>query len=307
MKPLIYLSPTSYMEWNHCAAKFVTKRLMGYPRRQDTQGKPAAMGCAFDAFIKRWLASRKPELTNRPDLSMESLVEQISRQEDREQIIDSARSVAIKYTELNLGNQLFKENLYDLELDIFHMMGDVRLFGKLDAACNPDYVDYCPGWDGEKVALDWKVRGYGSKSKYSPTPGYKEYVTFDGKRKPFHVKNSSPLEDLNDRWAIQLSFYAWMLNGLEEPTKNMPVAIDEITYCPAGIVFTQIRTYISLAYQKMLFASVKKAWRDIQNLTKRPPASPNAWKCNQFNQQCEVAHLCPEFQQGKEHPLAVIR
>jgi hypothetical protein len=312
MKPLHYFSPTSFMEWKHCAAKFVTKRLMGYPKRESEQGKPAAAGCAFDCFIKRWLATRI-DLQDRPDLSMEALVAQITREEDRESILDAGRSLAIKYVELGFGNRLLDEGLYDLETDIFHLMDgpegypELRLFGKLDSVLKPKgELAYCDNWD-VFVPHDWKIRGYGSKQGYSPTPGYSTYLTWDGKVKSAHKKAIMPIDELHGRWGIQLTMYAWMLNNVRVPDRDLPIAIDEITYGNESIVFSQIRTYTSLEYQQRLYAELLDAWKKVHEIKGRPMAEPNSYKCNQFNMLCEVAVHCPEYEQMLNHPLGVIR
>ena len=312
MKPLIYFSPTSFMEWQHCKAKFVDKRLMGRVKIESEQGKPAAMGCAFDCFIKRWLA-KKLGIINRPDLEMEALSAQITRQEDREEIIEAGRNLAIKYVELSLGDNLLRGGLCDLETDIFHLMQapegcpEVRLFGKLDAALKTDSgSEYGVDTSGIIIPHDWKVRGYGSVHGYSPTPGYSFYLTWNGKTKAAHNKNICPIHELHERWAIQLTIYAWMLNNVYYPTRDLPVAIDEITYGNNSIVFSQIRTFTSIEYQLNLFNQIQEAWKEVQTMKERPPAEPNKYKCNQFNILCEVAVHCPEYEYMLNHPLGVI-
>lgn len=298
IKPLHYFSPSSFMEYRDCPNKFFLKRLCGFPKEeQESVGVPAVLGTAFDAFVKRWIAKRLG-IEDRPDLLHETLIGQV-KHERREEILDAARNLAVKYVELEFPQRLIEEEITDVERDEFHLMNlhpdflgkmdrnnqpipELRLFGKLDGVIK------------DTVPFDWKVRGYQSKTGASPTPGYRVYVTNDGKSFDAHVKNGMPIHELHPRWATQLTIYAWMLNRDRIPQENRDVAIDEICYGANNIKFCQIRTHTSLEYQQQLWREMSEAWVAVHQTTELPTAQPG-YKCKAFGQLCEVAYFCDEY------------
>jgi hypothetical protein len=307
MKPIQYLSPSSFMEYNTCSWKFINKRLMGRPKALDTQGIPAAMGCAFDVYMKRYLA-RQLKIDNRPDLEINTLLSSVSIPDTslREEILEQGKSLAMKYIDLGFTKRLLSEGLSDVEVDKFltmplhpdfshmvdrdgHLIPDLRLFGKLDCVITQENL---------LIPHDFKIRGYKSKSGYSPTPGYKMYITSDGKTKEYHTKHECPIDELNERWAIQLTIYAWMLNHVQRPGENLPLAIDEITFGRNNIVFSQIRSFTSVEYQKALWRDLSECWVTCHQVTEEemPIAMPTNYKCNMFNIPCELQAICEEYQ-----------
>lgn len=307
-KPIQYLSPSSYMEYETCPAKFCTKRLCGFPRTEGEQGVPAALGSAFDMYVKRWIGHKlglvdAEDKMTRPDLTLYALDKQISVDIDRkEEIKQAAQNISSLYIKLQFAKRLMDEGINDVEIDSYHIMDlhpeftgpPIRLFGKLDGSI------------AGIVPFDWKVRGYGSKNGYSPTPGYRVYVTSDGRSMEAHYKQRAPIHELNDRWGIQLTMYSWMLNKLRHPVKEMDVAIDEVTYGKSNIVFTQIRTITTLDYQMQLWYNISKAWVELNNMKHVPIALPGH-QCFMYNLLCEVAHLCPEYVQLKEFEYSQIK
>lgn len=314
MKAIHYLSPSSFEEWLTCKTKFVRKRLMGYPKGADTQGIPAAMGCAFDFYVKRnigyklGLVNIDDDSKTRPDLQQTTLIKEITNDEVRAEIMIAAQELASRYIKLGLRDRLMNEQVVDIETDRFHIMPsgkegipDLRLYGKLDSViAHPADVEIdalCPH--------DWKIRGYGSKTGYSPTPGYRNYLTHTGETKEIHIKCRSPIHELHEKWARQLTIYAWMINNITDPYCDLPVAIDEITYGKNSIAFTQIRTITTLQFQLDLLKQLQAAWIEIHELNSVPPGQPG-YCCKQYNMLCEVAHLCPEFIQLSESKYAGI-
>lgn len=276
------------MMWLHCSEKFFLKKLSGYSF-DEKQGNPAAMGSAFDAFVKTWIA-HKIGLSNEPKLQVEELLKSVQIPDTdsrRAEILRAGKNLAKLYMELGLVDRLLKENVSDLELHIFEIFHGVRILGLPDGVITQS--------DGIKVPLDWKVRGYGSKHGYSPTQGYTTYISNDGTVKDWHSKRGDPLENLNDRWAIQMAIYFWLLNpGKMRPGNfiDAPCAIEEATYGRKNIVFTQIRTVVSAAFQETIWEKMKRCWTRCES---PGPAEPNKMRCMAYNQLCDCAIRCEAF------------
>lgn len=294
-KPLIYLSPTSFQEWKLCPPKFFLKRLSGY-RITTNQGRPAAVGCAFDLYIKRYVA-RKLGILDRPNLQMDVLLHAVEECHDRIELLEAGKNIAEKYIQLGFVDRLLDEGIQDVELELFEEFDYFNLLGKPDAYCykgNNLFV----------VPHDWKVRGYKSKHGYSPTPGYKVYVTNNGQSFDAHCRVGEPLELLNEGWAIQLAIYGWLLNTWLFKTpdcrlhdlklQDMPVSIDEVTYGAKSIAFTQIRTHITKTFQENLFHSLVHCWNNCAN---PPDPMPDPKICHKYNIVCEASPYCGAYQQ----------
>jgi len=100
----------------------------------------------------------------------------------------------------------------------------------------------------------------------SPNPGYVRHYTRDGLtqgKKGSHKRSGEAMEDLNVKWAIQLSIYSWLLNGR---IGQCAAAIDQLVPQPDGDVrICQFRTYISARFQETLAARMVAAWDSIQS------------------------------------------
>lgn len=284
LKPLFYISPSSFMEWQLCPWKFYLKRLAGW-RFNDPQSLPAGVGTAFDAFIKHWLAKRL-KIEHRPTLNLNQMLKNITNDE-RDRVLEAGRNLAKFYVDRQFGDRLLNERVTDLEVEIYKFIGDIPLYGILDGVVN------------NIIPFDWKVRGYNAKKGYSPTPGYRVYVTSTGDVKAPHADERVKfLEDVNVRWAIQLSFYGWLLklkrNHSLLPFRDMATAIDECTYGEHHIIFTQLRLPVSADFQEKLYEELKRMWLMIQK-GDIPQASPDNERCFIFNKLCEAAHYCEAY------------
>jgi hypothetical protein len=246
------------------------------------------LGSTFDAFVKRWLA-HKLGIADHPKVHSSSLLGKINFPSGipREEIERAAANVAELYINNGLAIQLIEEGLYDVELNIFMPFGeDFTILGLPDGAINDKKNDI-------NIPFDWKVRGYKSKSSPSPTPGYKFYLTASGKVMNSHSRCEEPLEKLNENWAIQLGIYAWLLNTDIPPgTIDMPVAIDEITYASASIIFTKLRTVVSKEFQQKIYNELKYMWKH----TDRPePSIASPMQCKAYGKLCPAAPLCKYY------------
>lgn len=295
-KPLIYLSPSSFKEWKLCPWKFFLKRLSGHLVK-GSQGTPAALGCSFDLYIKRYLA-RQLGFQDEPRLSLATLVTSVNEDiPNRVEILEAGKNLAEKYIELGFARRLLEEGLKDIELEIFEQFEEFNILGKPDASLLPSSVE---GKRELFVPLDWKVRGYGSKLGYSPTPGYRYRIDNTGKHYETHAKSTEPLEMLNPDWADQLAIYGWLLNPwVINNLIDMPIAIDEVTYGRSSVSFTSIRSYVSKEYQTRLKKELKECW----NTAMEPVAPiPSKSKCEIYNMLCDAAVFCTPYQETLGNP-----
>lgn len=284
VNPIMYLSPSSFLEWKHCPEKFWIKRISGH-RVRGTQGIPAAMGSAFDVYIKRYLA-HKLGLQNRPDLLLDNLLASIEIDDSslRDEVLAAGHNIAERYIALDFANRILKEGLIDVNISRYSNFGSLAIHGKPDAILQTDDL---------LVPMDWKIRGYKSKHGYSPTPGYKVYVTNDGNTKLPHTKAGTPLEELNYDWAVQVCMYTWMLNNIIIADRDLPVAIDEISFGSNNVVFTQIRTIVTKEFSNTLLRELLQCWNECNN---PPDTVYEDRKCNKYNMLCDCAEHCYAYQ-----------
>jgi len=287
LKPLFYFSPSSYMEWKKCPWKFYLKRLSGHTY-ESFQSAPAACGSAFDAFVKNLLCKKlKLDLNEYPILKIKNLMKSVEYPEgnDYEQIINVAKNLSELYVKLGFADDLLEEGLTDLELDLFEIIDGVPIRGMPDAACGI-------------IPHDFKVRGYRAKSPFSPTPGYKVYVTSTGQKKAPHDRCTEYLENLNEQWAIQMAIYSWLLKQGNNipfiPFADQEVSIDEVCFSTNYMIFTKIRTKVSKEFQEKLHQDLILAYYQTK-LGEIPEAQPCQAICYEYNHLCEVAYVCKKY------------
>lgn len=285
----IYLSPSAFMLWRDCPYKYWLKYISGW-KFPDQQGIPAAVGSAFDLFVKRWIAA-KINISSEHKLQPEVLLENIQcPDEQKEEILRVGKNLSDFYQKLGLADRLMRENPVDLELEGYITLPNgVTILGKPDG---------CFEKDGEFIPFDFKVRGYGSKSAYSPTQGYRYYITNTGITKEAHAKAGIPMEKLNESWAIQLAMYYWILNGRCVVDRPIPAAIEEVVFNSTGFVFSSIRTTISPSFLQWLLDELKNCW---DNCIYPPTPQPNNWRCNKYNMRCQCASRCGAYNEWQNN------
>jgi len=288
-----------------------------------------AMGSAFDMFAKRYLGGAL-KINHLGKMQLANLYKQVEYPEGsaREQLMAGAQNLCTKWVELGLAKRLLDGGLYDLEVDLFHTThSGIRLYGKLDAVTKQDLMvdcsqcqgtgvwqkNTCPTCMGEAkvksarqifAPLDFKVRGFNSSYSASPTPGYVTYVSADGKVFSAHDKRNCSMDQLHDDWAVQLCLYAWMLNPHTLPGwVDLPVAIEEFSYGTNTINFTQIRSYVSKAYQQELYGKLQEMW---ETLAKPRPTKYEKKKCEAYNRTCELAEYCEAYKKRNNSELSVM-
>ena len=246
-----YLSPSSLMQAENMPNTFYLTRLIADRMEREPQGLAAAVGSAFDYYIKMLLFEKK---FGHKELKLLELKKGIET--NIEEAFRAGKSAFRTYKEsaFNL------EEYYDVELSLQKDIEGVPLLGKLDASCkdirsNDAYKKVIP--------FDWKTTGYTSKSTTSPPKGY--YRKWMGTMpKPSHklFEPEIPFELINKKWSVQMCTYGWLM-GYEvgEPFYGR---IDVLIW-NKGVVnqVTQYRGLITPEYQRLLIERYKKVWNDL--------------------------------------------
>lgn len=126
------------------------------------------------------------------------------------------------------------------------------------------------------VILDWKVNGFCSKSKKTPTPGYVANCDLFGDNLGMHkdvqlesmpligfIDAGNCLVDRASEWALQLVTYNW-LAGV--PVGDEILGMVDQLYCQDGEVLGVAlhRSLISREFQETVFQQYKDLW-DVVN------------------------------------------
>lgn len=138
--------------------------------------------------------------------------------------------------------------------------------------------------DGVRVVLDWKVRGYCSKSATSPSPGFSmcrdayvegkptrgggkahaKYLAYDHRGLEI---NAGYMETCSKDYANQVSIYGWLL-GETPGDEQVVVAIDEIVSKGGApetplLRVAQHKARVSRDHQLELLKSIEACWESI--------------------------------------------
>lgn len=284
LKDVEYLSPSSMQEMENCDYAFYLKRMAGLAWPDYVQGVAAAIGSAFDSYVKHALAEELG-LGNDPRFSVDNLINATVDEENRSAAVPMGQLIFKHYQSSGMYQSLLDEGLGSIELDSRKpiVVGDTEIpfVGKPDAAL----ID--------ATIVDWKVQGSASKHGASPTPGY-AYGKRGFNKLGAHKRCGEPLENLNDKWALQLAIYSWLYTGIE-PFRDIPVAIENVSVRSGKYTFTSIRTHITAEYQKQVWERAKAAWHKAQTGEINDPM-PNSRKCFPYNTRCPMADNCEAFQ-----------
>jgi hypothetical protein len=240
-----YLSPSAISKAMKEPNTFYLTRLIEDKLPREPQGLPAAVGSAFDYFVKIYIAEQK-------------FPDKIEFCKGLETGIESNVTEA-----LNAGKRLLKvysavcnlEEIVDVEVhgskSIEYRGKSIPFFGKLDAT----------SFYREKVIpFDWKVSGYSSPQ--SPKQGfYRQWK--GGLPKGAHAKyrEDLPFEEIDPDWAFQLCIYGWLL-GYPVGTPFY-ARIDQLTIRNADITLSQFRGVITEQFQTIAWDRAWMVWEAI--------------------------------------------
>jgi hypothetical protein len=296
------ISPTSLHLWESDREAFYMKYLSdARPPRLDQTGA-MAVGSAFDAFVKCALhhhlfgnegASFVDRDGNDTGVGIYNLKrlfeEQVDNPEIRPWAWEAGKYCFDSYVTWGNYNSLLQELMQSeedprFEFELRGEIAGVPLVGKPDL------------WykRAVQVIYDWKVMGYCSKSANSPKKFYKTcrdcwgmdrakptrgggqpkahkgYEEIDHKG---HLIGSHWLEQVDKKWADQISIYSWMM-GVEVGDDTMVAGLDQLCCKPAPdpeanrnplIRVAQHRCRISKEWQEKLQARLQAMWSQLQS------------------------------------------
>lgn len=264
---LKYLSPTSLARWEKDPEEFYKYYFSKRDREPQTQ--PMAAGAAFDCFIKNYLIKKLGLAA--AELDVESQVESHN--------IDWAREHGKKLFDFYLGSGAAYDLLKELESGSQPVFEDTATgtFSNVPLLGKPDL--YYVNKHGVPVILDWKVNGYCSSYKMSPTKGYLRLRNAAGNNLGSHravqpmrvqgtvVNINYNLEQVNVTWADQLATYGWLCGA--EPGIEFVCALDQIvgpgSREPGTLRVAEHRYLMGSEYQTRLLDRYRAAWEVINS------------------------------------------
>lgn len=287
--PRTYISPSSFNTWRTCRTKFYYTYLAGLPWKDRKQSLAAAIGSAFDAYIKDYIAQKRGGvLADRRDCKVNvalagiKLVDGLDMKRD---IIPPSKQLAQEYIANGFADRYINANLLDLNRTLYILFGGIPIYGIVDIIMNDEPIDL-------------KTRGFASDRTTSPTPGYHTRISSKGENKFEHkLCGEIMMEDQREDWAVQLLWYKWMINN------SCNAHIEEIVKTASGWDMAQHTLKFSLKFIEDVKKELGLMWENISGLNcDIDPAMPEVFKCEKYNQLCDVAAHCHEYQVTLGHP-----
>jgi len=251
-----YLSPSALMMAEKMPNTFFLTRLINDPIERDEQNLAAAVGSAFDYYIKMLLIEKKfPH--------KEKYLEELKK--GIETNVTEAHTAGKKAFQIyaNIYNPNEFNNV-ELQLhgslDVGNKNNAIPIFGKLDATVIDIKRD-----PNKVLPFDWKVTGYTSKEGTSPCPGY--YRLWEGIRpKAMHTNyyEDIPIETINENWATQLCTYGWLMDyKIGTP---FYVRVDQLIWKNNTIrCIAQYRALVTPSFQDQVYYRYKRIWNLINS------------------------------------------
>ncbi len=286
-KQMHYVSPSSFNSHQSCEFLTYLARLAGYKEfLQDKQGIAAAIGTAFDLFIKDKI-ERELSLPRNPELNLAYMLKTRIDEEHREVAEKTGRKIAKAYIACGLLEPILKfrgDVHVDVELRTIHL--GVPIFGILDLAL-------------DDLPLDWKTRGFSKSSAY-PKKGWVKRWDWDLETGSLKNRDENPkpdkyhLEKVNPIWAIQMLFYNWCLGR-----KQKHYVLEEICHHNDIISFARHEGSISEEFETSISEKLVVMWDNITGqmyYAEIEEPSPSKWTCEKFGFICKAAHLCKYYE-----------
>lgn len=284
-----YLSPTSLRLWEKDREEFYKNYLSDNRPEWDLQSAPAAVGSAFDAFVKCALHADLFGNDGNGVYDLRTLFEsQVNNEELRTWAWEAGKYAFDCYWICGCYSELLRE-LEKSEEDPrfeFTLVGDVA---GVPVKGKPDL------WykRGVQVVYDWKVQGYCSKHAQSPKKYYKSCRDCwgSGRAKPTrgggdpkphkgykeidyhgHKIGEHFMEEVDAGWADQIAIYSWLL-GVEPGDDITVTGIDQLCCKPSPdpeadpsplIRVAQHRCRISKGWQLELLDRLESCWAQIK-------------------------------------------
>lgn len=256
------------------------------PARQPQTG-PMCVGSAFDAYVKSALHEALYGVGDDPVYELQTLFEDQVEPQNRDFAWEAGKfcfetyQLTGAYAELlDLLKKSIEEPRFECKLT--GEIGGAPFLGKPDCRFVLDL-----GEGRISIVLDWKVKGFCSKSAASPSKGYALCRDgFTGKASRSHKKshkmympwdfrgmeiNRDYMENCSQSYADQCSLYGWLL-GEPIGSEDNIVWIDELVSKPTGNVLegnyplirvSNFRARVKPSYQQDLVDRVSNCWEAV--------------------------------------------
>lgn len=308
MRTMQYLSPTSLKQYYDNREKFYMIYLSEERLPRDPQTAPMAVGSAFDACVKSYLHDRLIGDKN-PKFQFETIFEQQVEVQNRDEARRAGTTVFNAYEK----HGALADILIDLEGCIGKPQFETAIEGYVDAvSVQVGAIPFLGKPDiffitqlAARVIFDWKVNGFYSASGASPKPGYIRCLPGRDPHKDAYIQKHKGLKVNTNRfqsmdriesdWADQTSIYSWLLG--EPVGSDFVVAIDQICCNRGTFRIAQHRTFVSVDYQKELFARAHKAWYNIQkqHIFDELSLDESMGRCKALDEQVKLMKSDPDF------------
>lgn len=288
MRVLKRLSPTALHKWEESREEFYI-RYLSDNQSISAQTEPMSVGSAFDAMVKSRLhADFIPEPD--PEYTLEYLFNTQVEEDCRAFAFEAGAWCLDRYMAVGAYDDLCAEiknskTLPRFEFSLRDEINGIPLQGKPDLEFNLDVP----------FIHDWKVNGYCGKNPTSPRSRYamcrdtwnlegedwsecKLAPTRGGNRphskyRPMNfggtVIGSHWMEDVDKKWADQVTIYAWMI-GLPIGSEDWIASIDQLACKPYWdnrplIRIAQHRCRVSAFWQFELLNRLQRCWETLQS------------------------------------------
>lgn len=302
MRVPTYLSYSSMCLFYKDTEEFYLRYLADTRPPRLPQEKPMAAGSCFDAKVKSRLHEALFGAGSDPAYEFTALFESQVEPHNRDFALPASDYLFDCYQRTGAFDELLAVLQTSVEPPQFEMSVNdtIDCDGvKVPFTGKPDCRFVIQRDDHPKlhVILDWKVKGFCSKSTASPTKGYalcrdaydavalglnKTKAAPDGKPSKSHNTshklylplmhrgleiNAGYMETCNDEYADQVIAYGWLL-GEKPGDEDVVVWIDELVSSPRENDFPLIRVAnnrarVSRAHQLSLLARMGSCWRAI--------------------------------------------
>lgn len=277
IKPLTYISPSTFITWSKCQNRVYQGKLAGKAYIPRITSKAAAIGTAFDAFIKHAIMTRRKEdcpETKQLQFIFDKLKKDLEKGLDIDEICKEGRALATGFIKRGFINEFVDlNNKISLDVEAYRICDGIPLLGIIDIIKNG-------------IPVDLKTRGFGRDKKTYSHGGYVEKITAEGVKK---IGIHELLELKSMDWAIQLYFYSKIL---------------EVDSCRIIEVCNQTNGTFETAFHDSKFSStfsteidrkIEAMWPSVSGLSTQIKEPVPGWQCREYGTLCEVALRCPKF------------
>lgn len=283
MKTPRSLSYSSMTLWEKNPEEFYLRYMADHPAPRLPQEPPMAVGSSFDARVKSNLHADLFGAGSDPRFAFETVFESQVEPQCRDFALKAGQVVFDAYELCGAYDDLLALLKQSVETPRFEFKVDGTIAGAPFTG-KPDcrfVLDFSEGLI--HAILDWKVRGYCSKSATSPSKGYmlcRDGFQSDKPSRSHNTQhtnylaykhrgltiNAGYMEFCNDEYADQLCLYGWLL-GEKPGDENVVGMIEEIAAKPGVPVPTlriaNHRARIKADYQQKLLDRVARCWEAV--------------------------------------------